>query len=164
MALGSQSVLEDNALMQLFGQGYSFRCTKIPKDVQIPTQIRHFDRSGFSYLTPVQQTITATNGYAEGQVLVVYAQCPNCGKLYYRVESSAITMEYQQTQSGAYKIQTGQTQRDAYGYQMGMGAVNIVPVLMGQDGNWYNAVTGEIVYTDGISWYDANGNSIQVSR
>lgn len=99
MALGNRSVLIDNALTSIFGQGYSMRAVKVPLDEPFPDSFRHFDVTGLSFLTKIQTSVRSDNGFCLADVLISYAVCSNCGKIYYRVEDVVVLQEYSQNRS-----------------------------------------------------------------
>lgn len=100
MALGNKSVLIDNALASLFGQGYSMRnIVKVPSDEAFPDSIRHFDGSGLSFLTPTQSSVQASNNACVANVQITSAVCANCGKIYYRVEDVVVLTEFSKNPS-----------------------------------------------------------------
>ena len=76
-----------NVLVMLFGEGYSFNAVKVPEDEVFPERIRHFDRTGFSYLNTQSGTYQSVG--IDGRVVnvtVTYAVCQACRKVYYRVD------------------------------------------------------------------------------
>ena len=77
-----------NVLVMLFGEGYSFNAVKVPDDEVFPERIRHFDRTGFSYLNTQNGTYQSVG--IDGRVVnvtVTYAVCQACRKVYYRVDN-----------------------------------------------------------------------------
>ena len=77
-----------NVLVMLFGEGYSFNAVKVPEDEVFPERIRHFDRTGFSYLNTQSGTYQSVG--IDGRVVnvtVTYAVCQACRKVYYRVDN-----------------------------------------------------------------------------
>lgn len=77
-----------NVLTMLFGEGYSFNAVKVPSEEMFPEKIRHFDRSGFSYML-TQRGVYQSVGM-DGMVVnveVTYAVCHACRKVYYRIEN-----------------------------------------------------------------------------
>lgn len=76
-----------NVLTMLFGEGFSFNAQKVPEEEMFPDKIRHFDRTGFSYMQTqhgVYQSV-GVDGVVVN-VVVTYAVCHACKKVYYRVE------------------------------------------------------------------------------
>lgn len=106
MSLGSKSVLVNNALTYLFGEGFSFRAHRIPDGVVFPESVKHFDNVGVSYLPKVVEVVHVTNGFAEADVTVKFVLCNHegCGELHYRVVDLRYTVEYQPTPSGQQAI------------------------------------------------------------
>lgn len=77
-----------NVLVMLFGEGYSFNAVKVPDDEVFPERIRHFDRTGFSYLNTQSGTYQSVG--IDGRIVnvtVTYAVCQACRKVYYRVDN-----------------------------------------------------------------------------
>lgn len=77
-----------NVLLMLFGEGYSFNAVKVPAEEVFPERIRHFDRTGFSYLHTQSGTYQSVG--VDGVVVnvtVTYAVCQACRKVYYRIDS-----------------------------------------------------------------------------
>lgn len=77
-----------NVLVMLFGEGYSFNAVKVPDDEVFPERVRHFDRTGFSYLNTQSGTYQSVG--IDGRIVnvtVTYAVCQACRKVYYRVDN-----------------------------------------------------------------------------
>lgn len=77
-----------NVLTRLFGEGYSFNAVKVPSDEVFPDKVRHFDRTGFSYMYTQRGTYQSVgpDGFVVN-VEVTYSVCHACRKVYYRVEN-----------------------------------------------------------------------------
>lgn len=77
-----------NVLTRLFGEGYSFNAVKVPADEVFPERVRHFDRTGFSYMYTQRGTYQSVgpDGFVVN-VEVTYSVCHACRKVYYRIEN-----------------------------------------------------------------------------
>lgn len=79
--------LVDTALEMLLGQGWSLNCVKVPADEVFIDNIRHFDGGGLQILLPKNYSVMVyTPEQIPVNVLIKYARCELCHKVYYRVE------------------------------------------------------------------------------